>query len=105
MITTNRPATIRWSFLLITAVIVTLFLYFIDEGRYSLEGLFTLDNSIAMSIYLVGMVLGLFLMAAVFEKRPTSRARTALVLCLGTVVGLIFGLLLVFGLGLLQHLA
>lgn len=105
MITTNRPATMQWSHLLITAVIVTLFLYFIDEGRYSLEGLFTLGNIIAMSIYLVGMVLGLFLMAAVFEKRPPSPARTALVLSLGTVVGLIFGLLLVFGLGLLQHLA
>lgn len=94
----------HWALLLGTALLVTLFLYFIDEGRYSLEGLFTAGNSIAMGIYLLGLIGGLFLMAQVFAKRPAGAVRTALVVGLGTVVGLVFGLLLIMGVGLLQTL-
>ncbi len=100
--TTNRP--LHWSLLLGIALLATLFLFYIDEGRYSLEGLFEPGNSVAMGIYLVGMVLGLFLMAALFEKRHPSPVRTALVLGLGTVVGFVFGLLLILGIGALRAL-
>jgi len=100
--TTLRP--VHSGLLLGTALLVILFLYFIDEGRYSLEGLFTADNLIAMVIYLIGMMLGLLLMARLFAKRPTSPMRTVSVLLLGTVVGLVFGLLLVMGVGLLLTL-
>lgn len=100
--TTNRP--LHWGLLLVTAICATLFLYYIDEGRYSLEGLFTVGNSVAMSVYLVGMVLGLFLMAALFEKRHPTPARTVLVLSLGIVIGFVFGLLLILGIGALGSL-
>lgn len=101
-LSTRRAA--HWALLLCTALLVSLFLYFIDEGRYSLEGLFTAGNMIAMAIYLIGMMLGLLLVARLFAKRPPSPLRTASELVLGTMVGFVFGLLLVMGIGLLQTL-
>ena len=103
-LTTSTPRPLHWSLLFTTALLVTLLLYFIDEGRYSVEGLLTVGNGIAMGIYLLGMLLGLALMAQVFAKRHPSPARTLLVLSLGTVVGFVFGLLLMMGVGALQLL-
>lgn len=92
----------HWSLLLGTAITITLFLYFIDEGRYSLEGLFTVGNIIAMGFYLMGLCAGLFLMAQLFAKREPGMLRTVLVLTTGTVVGFVIGLGLILGLGALQ---
>lgn len=99
---TRRP--LHWALLLGTALLVTLFLYFIDEGRYSLQGLFTMGNVIAMGVYLLGLVLGLFVMARSFAERPTGTLRTALVLVLGSLLGFAIGLGVIMGVGLLQAL-
>ena len=99
---TRRP--LHWALLLGTALLVTLFLYFIDEGRYSLEGLLTVGNVVAMGVYLLGLVGGLFLVDGLFAKRHPSPARTVVVLTLGTVVGFALGLLLIMGIGALQTL-
>ena len=96
---------LNWILLIGTAAVVPLFLYYIDEGRYSLEGLFTVENSISMVIYLVGMVLGLLLMARLFAKRQPGPLRTALVLSLGILAGLLFALLLIAGIGLIQYIS
>ena len=98
----RRP--LHWALLLFTALLVTLFLYFIDEGRYSLEGLFTMGNVIAMGVYLLGLAGGLFLVARLFAKSHPSPTRTVVVLMLGTVVGFALGLLLIMGIGALQTL-
>ncbi len=99
---TRRP--LHWALLLGTALLVTLCLYFIDEGRDSLQGLFTLGNVIAMGVYLIGLAGGLFLVSGLFAKRHPSPARTVVVLMLGTVVGFALGLLLIMGIGALQTL-
>lgn len=96
----TRP--VHWTYLLGTALLVTLTLYFIDEGRYSLEGLNTTGNLVAMSFYFIGLVVGLFTVSALFERRAPGPTRTALVLGLGTLLGFVFGLLLMLALGLLQ---
>ena len=101
-LSTRRP--LHWALLLGTALLVTLFLYFIDEGRYSLGGLFTMGNVIAMGVYLLGLAGGLFLVSGLFAKRHPSPARTLVVLILGTVVGFALGLLLIMGIGALQTL-
>jgi hypothetical protein len=101
---TTTPRPLHWSVMLGTALLVTLFLYFIDEGRYSLQDLFTSGNIIAMGVYLIGMLLGLALMAKLFAKRRPSPVRTTLVLSLGTLLGFVFGLLLILGVGALQLL-
>ncbi|MBL7951092.1 MAG: hypothetical protein JNM62_05175 [Flavobacteriales bacterium] len=101
---TSRARPVHWSLLLATALAVTLFLYFIDEGRYSLQGLLTWGNTIAMGVYLLGMMLGLFLVSRLFATRHPSPARTVLVLLLGTALGFLLGLLLMLGVGVLQLL-
>ncbi len=98
----SRP--FHWSLLLGVALLATLFLFFIDEGRYTLDGLLTMGNLIAMSFYLLGLVAGLFTAAALFERRAPGATRTVLVLVLGTVLGFVFGLLLILGLGFLASL-
>ena len=103
--TSTASVPLNWAVLIGTAPVVPLFLYYIDEGRYSLEGLFTVENSIAMGIYLVGMVLGLLLMARLFANRRPGPLRTALVLSLGIMAGLGFALLLIAGIGLIQYIS
>ena len=65
-LSTRRP--LHWALLLGTALLVTLFLYFIDEGRYSLGGLFTMGNVIAMGVYLLGLAGGLFLVSGLGHR-------------------------------------
>jgi hypothetical protein len=99
---TLRPVPV--ALLMSTAILVTLGLYYIDEGRYSLEGLFTAGNLIAMAIYLIGLAGGLFLVARLLQHWRSGPLQTAMVLVLGTVVGLLIGLLLIAGIGALGSL-
>lgn len=101
-----QPATrpLHWSKLLSTAILVTLFLYFIDEGRYSLEGLFTTGNLVAMAVYFTGLLLGLVLMAMAFARRKPGPGRTVLTLGLGTILGFGIGLGFIIGCGFLMSL-
>lgn len=99
---TLRPVPV--ALLVSAAIAVTLGLYYIDEGRYSLEGLFTAGNLIAMAIYLIGLVVGLFLVARLLERWRSGPLRMAVVLVLGSVVGILIGLLFIAGIGALGSL-
>ena len=103
-LTTSTPRPVHWGLLSATALLITLLLYFIDEGRYSLSGLATSGNLLVMGIYLLGMLVGLHLLAHLFAKRHPTPMRTVLVLVLGALAGFVIGLILVAGLGALQHL-
>ena len=93
------PKPIPAVLLLGTALCIVLFLYFIDEGRYSMQGLFTVEHGAVLGIYLVGLFLGMRWMSRVFSARPAGAGRLLLVLGLGSVVGLTLGLLLVASAG------
>ena len=94
--TSTPPRPIHWSFLLVFALLVTLFLFYIDEGRYTLSGLLETGNIVAMSLYLLGLVVGLFGMNALFERRPPSPERTAAILGLGSIAGVALTVLFIF---------
>lgn len=85
------------------ALLITLLLFFVDEGRYSFSGLFDADNLLALAFYLAGMVLGLFLMAQVVVRWRPGILRTLFVLVLGPVAGFVLGLLFLVGAGALLH--
>ena len=57
-----------------------------------------------MGLYLFGLAGGLFLVAQLLATWRPGFPRTALILVLGTVVGFVFGLLLIMGIGALQLL-
>ncbi len=73
-LTTSTPRPLHWSLLFTTALLVTLLLYFIDEGRYSLEGLLTVGNGIAMVIHFAGHATGAGAHGAIFATRHPSRS-------------------------------
>jgi hypothetical protein len=87
------------------ALLVTLMLFFIDEGRCTLDGLLTPGNLVAMSLYLVGLLVGLFSMNALLAKRVAGSGRTALVLLLGSIIGIALTVLFIFAVcgGSLPH--
>ena len=89
-----RP--LHWSVLLITALAVCLFLFFIDEGRYTLRGLEQPGNIMAMSLYFAGLVVGLFAMNWLFARRRPGGGRTALVLGLGSILGVALTILFIY---------
>jgi len=97
MIATTTPARpIRWTLLLGFALVITLFLFFIDEGRYTLRGLDQPGNIIAMSFYLLGLLVGLFGMNVLFQKWQPGTGRTALVLALGSIAGVSITILFLY---------
>ena len=104
VITQPAPRPLHWSVLLATAILVTLFLYFIDEGRYSLEDLFTTGNLVAMAVYFIGLLLGLLIVALAFARRTPGPLRTVLTLTLGTILGFGIGLGSILGCGFLMSL-
>jgi hypothetical protein len=81
-----------------TSLLLTL-LYFIDEGCDSLEGLLIAGKALVMSIYLVGILLGMITMARLFATRCPGVGRTVSVIGSGSLLGLRIGLLLIVGLG------
>ena len=97
MIAASTPARpIHWTLLSGFALLITLLLFFIDEGRYTLRGLEQPGNIIVMSFYLLGMLVGLFSMNALFEERPPSGERTAAVLGLGSIAGVALTILFLY---------
>lgn len=88
MIAASNPARpIHWSLLLGFALLVTLFLFFIDEGNYTLRGIEEPGNIVAMSLYFLGLTVGLFATNAWLAKRRPGIGRNALVLALGSIAG------------------
>lgn len=97
MIAASTPARpIRWTILLAFAFAITLALFFIDEGRYTLRGLEQPGNIIAMTFYLLGLLVGLFSMNVLFQKWQPGAGRTALVLALGSIAGVSITILFLY---------
>jgi hypothetical protein len=92
-----------WPILMVIALLATLFLYWIDEGRYSLNGLLSIGNLIALSFYFLGLLAGLFLMAFASERILSGGWRLPVTVLAGLPLGLAIGLVLIGGVGLLMR--
>lgn len=88
-----------------TSLIFTLFLYYIDEGRYSLEGLLTLGNIVAMSIYFLGSFTGQWLLF--YTLTPNSNFRKGLSWSIpgGLVLGVFISIGIIYTIKLSWQLA
>ena len=78
----------------------TLFLFFIDEGRYSLQGIEEPGNALAMSIYFIGILAG-HITVALLSKGSRRYWVSSL---LGWIPGILFGVMLIHLPGLLIRL-
>ncbi len=80
-----------------------LFLFYIDEGNYSLKGLTQPGNLIAMSMYAIGLMSGQVL-AFMWLKKLAYPYRIILSTLTGLVMGVLITLILLFSLGAIVKL-
>lgn len=69
------------------AFVFTLFLFFIDEGHYSFEGLADVGNIIALSFYFVAMLLGQAVLYAVLRSFLSESLALRIALFAGSLLG------------------
>lgn len=75
--------------LAMTALLITLLLFFIDEGNYSFENITHPGNIVALSFYFLGMMLAQSISLAVAE-RFMERSRAVLTsIIIGIPVGVV----------------
>ena len=60
--TTFRNLYLEGVLFLTASFLFTIFLFYIDEGRYSLDGILAINNLVALSIYFVGAFIGQWLL-------------------------------------------
>jgi len=89
----------------IVAFLSTLFLFYIDEGNYSLKGITQVGNIIALSIYWLGLILGQVLVKSFLYKQKTGYEKTALVIVTGLPIGLFLAIGMIFLFGLIRYTA
>lgn len=80
---------------LFTSVIVTLFLFYIDEGYYSFQWMISAGNWIVFVIYVSIFLVTQLGFNLLSDKILSSQTRRALSLLIGIPIGMIF-LILVF---------
>ena len=69
-------------------LLTTLFLFFIDEGRYTLQGLFELGNMVAMAFYFIGMLLSTLIIYQLLPAVQSFTKRYAIAAVLGIPIGI-----------------
>ena len=79
--------------LLITSLLITIFLFYIDEGNYHLEGILKVGNLIPLSVYF----LGIYAVSYFSHKFLTKRTIPLVALSSSALFGGIAGTLLGVG--------
>ncbi|MGB0402683.1 MAG: hypothetical protein ACPGEG_01210 [Salibacteraceae bacterium] len=71
-----------------TSGIVTLFLFYIDEGNYSLDNLFTTGNMISLSIYFIGIYICQLIAFQLFRRYQSIGRSIFLAFFAGLPIGI-----------------
>ena len=92
---TSTPSIVPLAF---AALLITLLLFYIDEGNYSFENITQPSNIVALSFYFLGMMLTQSISLAVAE-RYVERSKAVLTsIIIGIPVGIIATILFFYGL-------
>lgn len=73
----------------IAALVISLFLFFIDEGAYSLSGLSDMGNLVPMGFYFIAMFLGQVLVFVSLPHKLSDSRALRLSLFFGNLLGAI----------------
>ena len=84
----------------VIAVVLSTFLFYIDEGYYNFKWLLSPGNMFVFVIYVSGFVLGQCITAAILYKRISGYVNAAIVFFVGLPFGFIITLLMLLGLRL-----
>ncbi len=75
--------------LLASSVIITLFLFYIDEGYYNFKWMLQLSNWFAFVIYIIPVFGFQLLVLKLIGKRLSSQTSSILSIIIGAIIGLI----------------
>jgi uncharacterized protein YqgC (DUF456 family) len=89
----SKPTSRNYVMPLIVALLVTQFLFFIDEGYYDFRWMKSIGNWIVYIIYTAFLFGGQMLIRRLFFRRSGGKGFTVLVSISGVIVGLAFALL------------
>lgn len=89
MNTTQTKSNKQAYVLLASSVIITLFLFYIDEGFYNFKWMLQLSNWIAFVIYFIPIFFFQLLVLKFIGKIFSSQIATILSLIIGAIIGLI----------------
>lgn len=81
------------------SLLATLFLFYIDEGHYSLRGITHTGNLIVLSFYLTGFFAGLLIAQKLCFRNMTGLAGIVLRSAVGLITGFFLGMGIVFLVG------
>lgn len=85
----NQPRSIKaLPAFTITSLIICLFLFYIDEGNYSLEGLTKTGNLVAMGIYFFFITIIQCISYILIPKKVSANKATLLSIFIGIPVGI-----------------
>lgn len=87
---------------LIISVVVTMFLFFIDEGYYSFEWMTKPWNYYPFAVYVSGFALGQLIVASFLFRRLNGLVNTLTVCVLGIPAGAVVSLVLICFIGILS---
>ena len=73
--------------LLITSILITLFLFYIDEGHYSLRGIMEVGSLITMSIYLLIIFITQLFLFRLFKRRMAFLPAILMAFVTGGTIG------------------
>ena len=78
-----------------TAILVTLFLFYIDEGYYNFKWMLSIGNWICFFVY-AGMLFGGQILVKMFLFEKFSKTHIILACIIGSAIGLIFTITVLF---------
>jgi hypothetical protein len=86
----------EWIILCISAIIITMFLFFIDEGYYNFKWMVNIGNWIAFLVYFAAIFLSQMLFSIILLKKYNGQGKTLISILAGTVTGIVFVIGVIF---------
>jgi len=82
--------------LIASSVLITMFLFFIDEGYYNFKWMLSIGNWIAFLVYFVAIFYGQLFFSTLLLKKYHGPGKTLLSVLGGTIIGILFVIGVIF---------
>lgn len=92
----TKKNTDPWVTLIGSSILITLFLFFIDEGYYNFKWMASIGNWIPFFIYSLLIFVGQLFVYAVLLNKYQGRGKVQLSVFGGTALGILFAITVIF---------
>ena len=87
---------------LVTSLIVTVFLFYIDEGNYHLDGILKPANLVPLGIYFTGIFMAKFILFRFIQPRTSAIPGLIMTVFIGSFIGTLLSVGFFLGLSALR---